>query len=203
MLVSILSSGVGWNLTSSHWFRLKKLPDLLFVGLMVVWWKWPPQAHRKRYYWKAWPWWSRGGLVGQSVNGGGQAQCDTSSSAAYGSGCRNLSPVSSTKSAARASHHDESRLNLWTCKPDPVKFFPLWVLPWSWDLLTATEQWLRQACWCIKHRSDYINSPWVQKTILISLILVLTRKRFISRLFFSEWQKVVQSLTSYSLLRMY
>jgi hypothetical protein len=41
-----------------------------------------------------------------------------------------------------ASHHD-SGLNLWTCKPAPIKCCPLWDLPWSWCLFTAMET-LRQ-----------------------------------------------------------
>lgn len=61
------------------------------------------------------------------------------------SGCRPLSPSSSTRSAAcpHASCSADNELNLQNCKHAPVKGFPLWELPQSWRLFTATEHELR------------------------------------------------------------
>jgi hypothetical protein len=36
-------------------------------------------------------------------------------------------------------HLDDNGLNLWTCKPAPIKCCPLRELPWSWCLLTAVK----------------------------------------------------------------
>jgi hypothetical protein len=52
---------------------------------------------------------------------------------------RILSYSSSTMSACHAYLHDENGLNLWNCKPAPIKCFSLEELPWSWSLFIAMK----------------------------------------------------------------
>ena len=47
-------------------------------------------------------------------------------------------PATCLPSCCLASHHD-NELNLWNCKPAPIKCCPLWELPWLWSLFTAME----------------------------------------------------------------
>jgi hypothetical protein len=63
-----------------------------------------------------------------------------SSSLPSDQGIELLAPPAPCLPCCHASCHDDNGLNLWKCKPAPIKCCPLLIkLPWPWCLFTAVE----------------------------------------------------------------
>lgn len=106
------------------------------------------------------------------------------------SGCRTLSssPAPHLPVCCRVSQRDNSGLNVWLCKPVPVKRLPLEGLPWSQRFFTAIETltkavtfsyisrfWLAWASWnyfCRNNRSN--RKPISCSSIVLCVELTLS-----------------------------
>ena len=81
-----------------------------------------------------------------------------------------------------ASCYDENRLNLWNCKPAPVKGLLLWELPWPWCLFLAMEMLRQKPCeYMVKPLHNSVGFIIMKEYVLeINLLIVFTMVKLLT-----------------------